>query len=217
MKAVCLISGGMDSFVSAAIAKNKRYEIFALTFDYSQKNKKEILCAKKIAKFLEVKKHLILKIDLSWTKSALTNKKIKVPDKIVSGIPSTYVPGRNTIFISIALSYAETIDADAIFTGVNAVDFSGYPDCRPKYIKQFQQLINIATKKTVEGEKIKLKTPLLHLPKSEIIKKGAALGIDFSLTWSCYNNRKNPCGKCPSCLLRAKGFKKAGIPDPLLK
>jgi len=216
-KAVCLISGGIDSFVASAIAKQKGYKIHCLTIDYSQKNKKEILSAKKVADYLKPEQHLILKIDLSWAKSALTDKKIKIPQSSVSGIPSTYVPARNTIFISLALSYAESVDADAIFTGVNAVDFSGYPDCRPEYIKRFQKLIDIATKKTVEGRKIKLQTPLLYLSKAQIIKKGISLGLDFSLTWSCYKNGKNPCGKCPSCRLRKKGFEEAGIPDPLLK
>jgi len=217
MKAVCLISGGMDSFVTAGIAKSKGYKIFALTFDYSQKNKKEIVYAKKISNYLKVEEHLILKIDLSWSKSSLTNKKMKIPDKIVFGIPSTYVPGRNTIFLSFAISYAETIDADAIFIGVNSIDFSGYPDCRPEYIKQFQKLINVATKKTIEGKKIKIYAPLLYLSKSEIIKKAIALGLDLSITWSCYKSNKNPCGKCPSCILREKAFLEAKIKDPAKK
>jgi 7-cyano-7-deazaguanine synthase len=205
----------MDSFVSAAIAKSKGYGIYALTVNYGQKNKKEILSAIKVAKFLNAERHLIAKTDLSWTRSALTDLRIKIPQKIRQGeIPATYVPARNTIFISLALALAETVDADAIFTGVNAVDFSGYPDCRPEYIKRFQRLINSATKKTCGGGSIKLHAPLLRMSKAKIIKTGLSLGIDFSVTWSCYKSGKKPCGKCPSCIIRANGFTAAQIPDP---
>ncbi|MCS7180656.1 MAG: 7-cyano-7-deazaguanine synthase QueC [bacterium] len=198
-KAVCLISGGIDSFVSAAIAQKSGYKIYCLTIDYGQKARKEIKAAEKIAKFLKAEEHIILKIDLSFLKSALTRKEIKIPEKRVMGIPSTYVPARNTIFISLALGYAETIGAEAIFIGVNSIDFSGYPDCRPIYIERFQKLIDIATKTTVKGKKIKLKAPLINLSKKQIIEKGVSLGLDMSLTWSCYNNNVKPCGRCPSC------------------
>lgn len=197
----------MDSFVSTAIAKKEGYEIYGLTVRYGQKNKKEISSAKKVAGFLRVKRHLITDIDLSWTNSALTDKKIKIPHKITKGeIPATYVPARNTVFISIALAFAETVDADTLFIGVNAMDFSGYPDCRPEYIKRFRKLIDVAVKKTSEGGKIHLKTPLLRMSKTEIVKKGLSLGLDFSVTWSCYKSEKKPCGKCPSCILRDKAF-----------
>ncbi len=216
-RAVCLISGGMDSFVSAAIAKKEGYKIFCLTVNYNQKARKEIEASKKIAKFLKCEKHLILNFDFSWVKSALTKRKIKIPEKTKKGIPPTYVPARNTILLSISLAYAETIDAEGIFTGVNSVDYSGYPDCRPIFIKNFQKLVDVATKKTVEGGKIKIEAPLLYLSKSEIVKKGIELGLDFSITWSCYRNTKKPCGKCDSCRLREIGFREAGIPDPLLQ
>ncbi len=216
-RAVCLISGGMDSFVSAAIAKKSGYKIFCLTVNYNQKAKKEIEASKKVAKFLKCEKHLILNFDFSWVKSALTKRKIKIPEKSKNKIPPTYVPARNTIFLSISLAYAETIDADAIFIGVNSVDYSGYPDCRPIFIKNFQKLVDVATKKTVEGGKIKIEAPLLNLSKDEIVKKGIELGLDFSITWSCYRNTKKPCGKCDSCRLRKIAFQKAGFIDPLLQ
>ena len=214
-RAVCLISGGMDSLVSAAIAKKEGYEIYCLTVDYKQKAKKEIESAKKVAKFLKAKEHLILNIDLSWTKSALTRREIKIPKK-AKGIPPTYVPARNTILLSLAVAYAETIDAEKIFIGINSIDYSGYPDCREVFIKKFQELVDVATKKTVEGKKIKIEAPLLYLSKAEIVKKGVELGVDFSITWSCYRNTKKPCGKCDSSRLREIAFKKAKIPDPLI-
>lgn len=206
-RAICLISGGIDSFVASAIAKEDGYEIYGLTVDYSQRNRKEILASKKICKFLKVKRHIITKIDLSWAISALTNKNIKIPEKVKKDeIPSTYVPARNTIFISLALALAESVDADTIYTGVNSVDFSGYPDCRPGYIKKYQKLIDVATKKTIEGRKIVLKAPLLYYSKVDIIKKGISLGLDLSLTWSCYKSGKKHCGRCPSCIIRKKAF-----------
>ncbi|MFN4227726.1 MAG: 7-cyano-7-deazaguanine synthase QueC [Candidatus Ratteibacteria bacterium] len=198
-KAVCLISGGIDSFVTSAIAKKKGYKIYCLTIDYGQKARKEIEAAKKVAKFLNAEQHLILKIDLTFLKSSLTRENIKIPEKNVNGIPSTYVPARNTIFISLALGYAETIGAEAIFIGVNSVDFSGYPDCRPIYIKRFQKLIDVATKATTYGKKIKLFTPIINFSKEKIVKKAISLGLDLSITWSCYKNGKKHCGKCPSC------------------
>ncbi|MCD6408112.1 7-cyano-7-deazaguanine synthase QueC [bacterium] len=215
-RAVCLISGGMDSLVSATIAKREGYEIYCLTVDYKQKAKKEIESAKKVAKFLKAKEHLILNIDLSWTKSALTRREIKIPKK-AKGIPPTYVPARNTILLSLAVAYAETIDAENIFIGINSIDYSGYPDCRDVFVKKFQELVDVSTKKTVEGKKIKIEAPLLYLSKAEIVKKGVELGVDFSITWSCYRNTKKPCGKCDSCRLREIAFKKAKIPDPLIE
>ncbi len=213
-RAVCLISGGMDSFVSAAIAKKQGYEIYGLTVRYGQRNKKEIASAIKVAKFLDVKRHIITDVDLSWTRSALTDRSLKIPKRVRRGeIPATYVPARNTVLVSIALSLAETVDADAIFIGVNAVDFSNYPDCKPEYIKRFQKLIDIATKKTSGGGKIKIHTPLLLMSKTRIVKKGLSLGLNFSITWSCYRNGKKPCGRCPSCILRAKAFALAGLKD----
>lgn len=198
-KAVCLVSGGIDSFLTASIAKKKGYKIYCLTIDYGQKARKEIQSAKKVAKFLNAEEHIILKIDLSFFKSALTQEKIKIPERKIRGIPSTYVPARNTIFISLALGYAETIGAEAIFIGVNFIDFSGYPDCRPIYIKRFQKLIDVATKRTIGGKKIKLYTPIINLTKKQIIEKAISFGLDLSITWSCYKNGKKPCGKCPSC------------------
>jgi len=205
-KAVCLISGGIDSFLTAEIAKRRGYKIYCLTVDYGQKARKEIEFAKKIVKYLNAEEHIILKIDLSFLKSALTRKEVKIPEKRVQGIPSTYVPARNTIFISLALGYAETIGADAIFIGVNSVDFSGYPDCRPIYIKKFQKLIDVATKKTIKGKKIKLITPIINLSKKQIIEKAISHNLDLSITWSCYKNGKKPCGKCPSCRIREKAI-----------
>ncbi|MDD3726129.1 MAG: 7-cyano-7-deazaguanine synthase QueC [Candidatus Ratteibacteria bacterium] len=221
-RAVCLISGGIDSFVTASLAKRENYEIYALTVDYGQRNKKEILSARKICRFLKVKKHIITKIDLSYVRSALTNRRVKIPEKVKKGeIPSTYVSARNTIFISLALALAETVDADAIYTGVNAIDFSGYPDCRPVYVKRYQKLIDVATKKTAEGKKIVLKAPLLHLSKADIIRKGMSLGLDLSLTWSCYKSGKRPCGKCPSCIIKKNALssisQKVYVPGQWLK
>ncbi|MCL5674243.1 MAG: 7-cyano-7-deazaguanine synthase QueC [Candidatus Omnitrophica bacterium] len=215
MKTVCLISGGLDSFVSAGIARKDGYELYGLTIDYSQKHKKEIEYAKKIAGFLNVDEHKIITIDLSFLSSALTSRNIKIPEKPVTGIPVTYVPARNTIFISLALAYAENINADAIYLGINHIDYSGYPDCRPEYIEAYQKLINIATQKTVKGGRILLKTPLVSLSKSEIILIGNSMHLDFSLSWSCYKGEEKACGKCPSCVIRLKGFEKAGLKDPL--
>jgi len=215
-RAVCLISGGMDSFVSAAIARHEGYGIFALTVDYRQKNSRELASAREISAFLKAEKHFVVDIDLSWTASALTDKLMDIPDGISdAGIPLTYVPARNTLFISLAMAVAETVDAGAIYIGVNAVDFSGYPDCRPEYIKRFQSLIDVATKKTSGGGTMKLEAPLINMSKQEIVKKGIETGVDFSITWSCYRSGKSPCGRCPSCIIRKKGFMEAGIKDPV--
>ena len=220
-KAVCLVSGGLDSSVTAYIAKKKGFEIYALTFKYGQRHEKEIKCAKQIAMAVNAKKHIIFNIDLNiFGGSSLTDFKIKpetnhVVKDIGKKIPSTYVPARNTIFLSIALAYAESIDADAIFIGATCADYSGYPDCRPIYFKAFQKLVDLATKVTVQGKKIKILTPLLNLNKSEIINKGLILKIPFDKTWSCYYGGKKACGRCDSCILRLKGFKEAKNKDPI--
>lgn len=220
-KAVCLISGGLDSCVCAYIAKKENYEIYGLTFNYAQRHKKEINCSKKICELLNVKKHIIFDLELDkFGGSSLVDKKI-LPEKnhkineIGKIIPSTYVPARNTIFLSIALAYAETINADAIFIGINSIDFSGYPDCRPEYIKAFQKMADLSTKQCVEGKKIVIKIPLIKMDKAEIIKKGLELKVPFNHTWSCYYGKDKACGKCDSCLLRLKGFNEAGVKDPI--
>jgi len=220
-KAVCLISGGLDSSVTSFIAKDEGYDIFALSFNYGQRHNKEIKSSQEIAKAADVKKHIIIDLNLSeFGGSSLLDKKIQ-PDldnklnDIGKNIPNTYVPARNTIFLSIALAYAETIDADAIFIGATSADYSGYPDCRPEYFKAFQKLFDLATKKGIQGGQIKIKTPLLSLSKSEIIKKGIKLNVPFEKTWSCYLGEDKACGRCDSCLLRLKGFKQAGKKDPI--
>ncbi len=220
-KAVCLISGGLDSAVSAFIAKDNGYELFALSFVYGQRHNKEIQYAKKIANILDVKKHMIFDINIGqFGGSSLVDESIapeidhKLED-IGKIIPNTYVPARNTIFLSVALGFAETVDADAIFIGATSADYSGYPDCRPKYFQAFQKMADLATKKGVNGKNIQIMTPVLTLNKSEIIKKGSMLGVPFDKTWSCYLGGKKACGRCDSCLLRLKGFKEAGLKDPL--
>ena len=214
MRAVCLLSGGMDSCVSAFVAKNEGYTIYALTFNYGQRNRKEIECAKEIAKALEAKEHLIINADLrSIGGSALTGD-MEIPEK-GEGIPPTYVPARNTIFLAYALAYAEARNADAIFIGANAIDYSGYPDCRAEYIQAMQKVANIGTKRGVEGKSIKIIAPLINLSKAEIVKKGVELGAPFEKTWSCYRETEKACGRCDSCRLRLKGFKEAGIKDPI--
>ena len=221
-KAVCLMSGGIDSTTSAYIAKAEGYEVHGLTFDYGQRHRKEIEAVKPIAEHLGVKELKTLKIDLREIGGSALTADIAVPERgsaesILQGgeVPITYVPARNTIFLSFALAYAEVVNADAIFIGANVLDYSGYPDCRPEYLEAFQRMANLATKRAVEGKRVEIKAPLLRLSKAEIIKKGAKLGVPFELTWSCYKGGKKACGKCDSCLLRLKGFAEAGLEDPL--
>jgi 7-cyano-7-deazaguanine synthase len=222
-KAVVLLSGGLDSTTTLAIAQKEGFEVYALSFDYGQRHKVEIERAKKIAKHFEVADHQIMTIDLrQFGGSALTDS-IDVPThreekKMSVEIPITYVPARNTIFLSFCLAYAEIKIAQNIFLGVNALDYSGYPDCRPEFIAAFETLANLATKAGVEGkEKLKIHTPLIQLTKAEIILKGFELGVDYSLTHSCYNPGEDgvSCGSCDSCLLRLKGFNDAGLEDPI--
>jgi 7-cyano-7-deazaguanine synthase len=222
-KAVVLLSGGLDSTTALAEAKKEGYAVYALSFRYGQRHSVELESAARVACALAVKKHLILDIDLrSIGGSALTDQ-IEVPkqrseQEIGSGIPVTYVPARNTIFLSFALAWAEVLGAEDIFIGVNAIDYSGYADCRPEYIEAFEHMASLATKAAVEGrQKLRIHTPLVSMTKAEIIKTGLSLGVDYSLTHSCYDPAANglACGKCDSCLLRLKGFAEAGARDPL--
>ncbi len=216
-KAVVLLSGGLDSATTLAIAKNEGYECYALSVNYHQRHIAELEAAKKIATQFKVKEHKTVEMDLSWMlTSALTNPDLKVPTELSNQIPITYVPARNTLMLTLALGWAEVIGAHDIFIGVNAVDYSGYPDCRPEYIEQFQKMANLATKSAVEGQAIQLHTPLIDLSKEAIIAKGVGLGVNYSLTVSCYQADQvgRACGVCDSCRLRQNGFKAAGIDDP---
>jgi len=257
-KAVVLLSGGIDSSTSLAIAQSEGYELYALSFDYNQRHKRELESARFVAASLNVRKHLVIKSDLREIGGSALTSEIEVPKSKESAIrnpqsaiiPVTYVPARNTIFLSFAVAWAEVIGTGNIVIGANAIDYSGYPDCRPEYLRSFQDMANLATKASVEGRiKFVIKAPLLFMKKSEIIRKGIALGLDYALTWSCYDPQKKqdtgkavkrrndriqkspglrvsksldpgfdlvPCGVCDSCLMRAKGFKEAGIADPLI-
>ena len=216
-KAVILLSGGLDSATTLAIAKSEGYECYALSVNYHQRHIAELEAAKKIATHFNVKDHKTVELDLSWMlTSALTNPDLKVPTELSVHIPITYVPARNTLMLTLALGWAEVIGAHDIFIGVNAVDYSGYPDCRPEYIAQFQNMANLATKSAVEGKTIQLHTPLIDLSKEAIIAKGLHLGVDYGVTVSCYQADKDglACGVCDSCRLRQNGFKAAGVVDP---
>ncbi len=220
-KAVVLLSGGIDSTTTLAIARDNGFLCYALSFDYNQRHRVELEAAANVAKALGVVDHRVVKIDLrAFGGSALTDDidvpKDRPPEVMNEGIPITYVPARNTIFLSFALAYAEVLSATDIFIGVNAIDYSGYPDCRPQYIKAFEIMSNLATKMGVEGQRITIHTPLIDLTKAQIINRGIDLGVDYSLTFSCYDPQPNdePCGHCDSCLLRAEGFLQAGITDP---
>lgn len=218
-RAVVLSSGGLDSTTVIAIAQAEGYEVYSLSFDYQQRHRTELNAAQQVASSMGVAAHKVVSLDLRTIGgSALTDDSIDVPQASDGdgGIPVTYVPARNTVFLSIALGWAEVLDAGAIFIGVNAVDYSGYPDCRPEYLSAYEKMAALATKAGVEGSPIALKAPLLQLTKAEIIKKGIELGVDYSQTVSCYqaNAEGEACGACDSCYLRAKGFEEAGIADP---
>jgi len=215
--AIILLSGGLDSATVLGIATREGYECYAMTINYHQRHNAELVAANNIAKFFNVKEHKVVDIDLSWLKgSSLTNQSMSIPEIASEGIPSTYVPARNTIMMTLALAWAETVYSQNIFIGVNAVDYSGYPDCRPEYIASFQKMANLATKSAIEGKNIHIHTPLINLTKSEIIEEGERCGIDYSATVSCYQASSDgfACGKCDSCRLRSEGFKKANIKDP---
>ena len=215
-KAVVLLSGGMDSATTLAMAKKDGFECYALSFRYGQRHSAELNAAKYLAKRLKAKMLRIVNMDLAGIgNSALTDTSIDIPEQSGEGIPVTYVPARNTVFLSVALAWAEVIDAQDIFIGVNAVDYSGYPDCRPEYISAFQKMANLATKAAVEGRAVRINTPLIDLSKAEIVKTGTDLGLHFACTVSCYQADEQglACGKCDACRLRQAGFESAGIPD----
>lgn len=221
-KAVVLLSGGLDSTTTLAIAKSQGFDVYALSFRYGQRHKVELEAARQTARYFQAAKHLIMDIDLRlFGGSALTDN-IEVPKNRQAGeinkaIPVTYVPARNTIFLSFALAWAEILGSEDIFIGANVLDYSGYPDCRPEYLAAFERMANLATKAGVEGrQKLKVHTPLIQMTKAQIIKKGLELGVDFSLTHSCYDPYETgeACGRCDSCRLRLKGFREAGVSDP---
>jgi len=215
-KAIILLSGGLDSATTLAIAVSEGYECFALSFEYGQRHIAELNAAKNIATQMHVREHRTINIDLGGIGgSALTDTSIAVPSAPTEGIPVTYVPARNTVFLSYALAWAEVLGATNIFIGVNAVDYSGYPDCRPEYIKAFEAMANLATKAQVEGQYLTVHTPLIHLSKAEIIQRGVALGVDYTKTVSCYqaDAQGKACGVCDSCRLRKQGFADAGLED----
>ncbi len=224
MRAVCLLSGGLDSATTMALARRNGFECYALSFDYGQRHRVELDAAKRVAVALGAAEHIILPIDLrAFGGSALTAD-LEVPkgrstSEMERSIPVTYVPARNTIFLSCALAWAEVMHSADIFIGVNAIDYSGYPDCRPEYIEAFEQMANLATRAGVQGVRLRIHTPLIHLTKAEIVAMARDVGLDFSLTWSCYDPGEDgrPCGRCDSCLLRAKGFREAGVEDPVAR
>lgn len=216
-RAVVLLSGGLDSTTVLSQAKADGFEVYALSFDYGQRHDSELIAASRIAQHEQVAEHKVVPMNLrSIGGSALTDDAIAVPEAESDGIPATYVPARNTVFLSIALGWAEVLDADAIYIGVSAVDYSGYPDCRPEYIAAYERMANLATKRGVEGQPVTIRTPLIDLTKAETIQLGMRLGVDYAMTVSCYqaNEQGEACGVCDSCRLRKKGFEQAGVTDP---
>ncbi len=216
-RAVVLLSGGLDSATCLALAKQNGYICYALNFDYGQRHRAELTAAQRVAQQLGAAEYRVIKIDLAGIGgSALTDASIAVPIHPGVGIPVTYVPARNTVFLSLALAWAEVLHAQHIFIGVNAIDYSGYPDCRPEYIAAFEHMANLGTKAGIEGQLFKIETPLLHLSKALIIREGVRLGVDYSSTVSCYlaDAQGRACGECDACRFRAQGFRDAGVPDP---
>jgi 7-cyano-7-deazaguanine synthase len=221
-RAVALVSGGLDSATILALAREEGFSVYALSFDYGQRHRLELLAAGRLARALHAKEHLVLRLDLDRIGGSALTGDGEVPkgrsgEEISRGIPATYVPARNTVFLSLALAWAEVLGAKDIFIGVNALDYSGYPDCRPEYIAAFERMARLATKAGVEGKApVRVRAPLIHMSKAEIIKTGLRLGVDYGLTLSCYDPGPDgrPCGACDSCLLRKKGFEEAGARDP---
>jgi len=216
-KAVVLLSGGLDSATVLAMAREQGYTCYALSFDYGQRHRSELDAAARVAATGGAREHRVIKLDLTgWGGSALTDSHIAVPTAPTSGIPVTYVPARNTIFLSLALAWAETLTAPNIFAGMNAVDYSGYPDCRPEYVAAFQAMARLATRAGVEGSPLTIHTPIIHMSKADIVREGTRLGVDYAQTVSCYqaDAQGHACGECDSCRLRSEGFRAAGIADP---
>ena len=221
--AVILLSGGLDSATTAAIARREGYDLYALTVDYGQRHRYELEAAARVAGALGVRRHLLMKVDLSQIGASALTAPIAVPkdrpaDEMAQGIPPTYVPARNTVFLSLALAYAEAVGAADLFLGVNAIDYSGYPDCRPEYLAAFERLANLATKAGVEGTlRFRIHAPLVSMTKAQIIRRGVELGVDYALTHSCYDPGPagRACGRCDACSLRRKGFAEAGLADPV--
>ncbi len=216
-KAVILVSGGLDSTTVVAMAKSQGFDCYTLSFDYGQRHRSELEAAQRVSVHMAVCEHKVVKLDLGTIGgSALTDESIDVPEEETFGIPVTYVPARNTVFLSIALGWAEVLGANDIFLGVNAVDYSGYPDCRPEYISAFETVANLATKSGVEGHKLSIHAPLIDMTKAQIVQAGLALGVDYSQTVSCYqaNSEGEACGRCESCRLRKQGFEQAAVEDP---
>ena len=221
-RAVVLVSGGLDSTTTLAIARAAGFECYALSVDYGQRHRLELDAASRVVSAFGVRDHAVIELDLRRFGGSALTADVPLPTKrapdAMTDIPATYVPARNTIFLSLALAWAETLGAEDIFIGVNALDYSGYPDCRPEYIEAFEAMANLATKAGVEGRsRFTIHTPLVRLSKADIVRRGQHLGVDYALTWSCYDPQPEgrPCGMCDSCILRAKGFEEAGVPDPL--